>query len=112
MGYCLTLGTADAWAGFSFVAAVQLSEIERAALAFAALNSLEPEHAEIAAASAIGEADMPLPAFLGGMADARQWAELASRSERKAYALAAFEAMTPQDRAAFARHINSQETAA
>jgi hypothetical protein len=37
---------------------------------------------------------------------------MASRSERKAYALASFEAMTAKDRAAFTRHITGGRAAA
>ncbi|MGC9370310.1 MAG: hypothetical protein ACP5DX_12285 [Paracoccaceae bacterium] len=112
LGYCLTLGTADAWSGFTFVAAARLSEAKRAALAFASLNSLEPEHAEMTAAASIGLAGAPLPSFLGGMEDARLWASHASRSELKAYALAAYEAMSAADQAAFFRHISEVEVAA
>lgn len=112
LGYCLTLGTADAWSGFSFVAAVRLSETERAALAFSALNSLELDHAEMTAAASIGTAGAPLPPFLGGMDEARFWASYASRSELKAYALASFEAMSAKDQAAFFRHISEMEVAA
>ena len=112
LGYCLTLGTADAWSGFSDVAAVRLSAAERAALAFSTLNSLEPIHAESAAAASIGLAGAPLPPLLGGMDEARSWASYASRSELKAYALASFEAMSATDQAAFFKHINQREVAA
>lgn len=47
----------------------------------------------------------PLPAFGGIMAEARDWVAWASRAERKAYALASFEAMDAQDQAAFLRHV-------
>jgi hypothetical protein len=103
LGYSLTLGTADAWAAFM---------AERGALAFCALNSLDPDDAELTAAAAIGEAGAPLPTFLGGMEEARFWASCASRSERKAYALACFEAMSATDQAAFHRHISEMEVAA
>jgi hypothetical protein len=112
LGYSLTLGTADAWAAFIFVASARLSMAERGALAFCALNSLDPDDAELTAAAAIGEAGAPLPTFLGGMEEARFWASCASRSERKAYALACFEAMSATDQAAFHRHISEMEVAA
>lgn len=112
LGHCLTLGNADAWSDFSFVAAVRLSETERAGLACSALNSLGADHAEMAAAASIGSAGAPLPPFLGGMGDARFWASYASRSELKAYALAAFEAMSAGDQAGFLDHINKTEAAA
>lgn len=112
LGYCLTLGTADAWSGFSFVAAARLSVSERAALAFSALNSLDLEHAEMTAAASIAAAGAPLAPALGGMDDARLWASYASRSELKAYALASFEAMSAKDQAAFFRHVSEMEVAA
>ncbi len=43
------------------------------------------------------------------MRAARSWAEAASVDELKAYALAAFEAMTPQDQAKFWFHISEVE---
>ncbi len=112
LGYCLTLGSPSAWEGFALVAAAQLSELEREALAYWALIALPPERAEATAAAACEAAGEPRPAFLGGMSDARAWADWASPSERKAYALAAFEAMSPQDQAAFYRHISVFEVAA
>ncbi|MBI6630714.1 hypothetical protein [Pontibaca salina] len=112
LGFCLTLGTEDAWYEFSALAAVRLTELERAALAFAALYSLEYEHAEMTAAAVIGSAGDPPPSFLGGMVDARLWAEWANRSELKAYALAAYEAMSTQDQARFYQHISEVEIAA
>ncbi|SEL66549.1 hypothetical protein SAMN05444413_1139 [Roseivivax marinus] len=96
----------------SFVAAVRLTETERAALAFSALNSLKPDDAELTAAVSIGSAGPPLPSFLGGMEEARLWASYASRCELKAYALASFEAMSAENQAAFFRHISEMETAA
>ena len=101
LGYCLTLETPDAWKGFSFVASLRLTPNERAALAFAALNSLEPDEAEMTAAAVVGSAGAPLPPFLGGMDEARLWASYATLSELKAYTLAAFEAMQAKDQAAF-----------
>jgi hypothetical protein len=112
LGYCLTLGTADAWSSFATIAAMRLSPFERGAIAAAALKSMPIDLAEMAAAAVIGAAGNPLPAFLGGMDDARFWASMASRSERKAYALASFEAMTAKDRAAFTRHITGGRAAA
>lgn len=109
IGFCLTLGTYDAWSSFARVASARLDATERGALAFAALNSLELEHAELTAATVLGRAGNPLPAFLGGMDEARHWASYASRSELRAIALAAYEAMSAKDQAAFFRHIGEVE---
>lgn len=111
LGYTLTLGTPEAWAGFRYVAGVRLSEGERAMMAYFALTALRPENADLTACTAIGSAGDPLPAFLGGMEDARHWAKWANASELKAYALACFEAMSAKDQAAFFRHISTMEVA-
>ena len=112
LGFCLTLDTTDAWFAFSAIAEARMTLKERAGLAFASLKSLDPEIREQTAAAALGAAGSPLPAFLGGMEDARFWASLASQTELKAYALASFEAMSPKDQAAFFRHIGTIEVAA
>lgn len=112
LGYCLTLGEAKAWDGFSVVAYARLSPEERAALSCASLRSLPEDQALEAVAVIFGAAGAPLPPFLGGMDDARFWASLASVKELKAYALAAFEALPPKERAAFFRFINEIEVPA
>ena len=112
LGYCLTLGTADAWSDFAQVAAIRLTEIERASLTFALLRSLSPASAELTAGAALGAAGAPLPPFLGGMDEARAWASGASRAELKTHTLAGFEEMTPADQAAFFQHISEPEVAA
>jgi hypothetical protein len=45
LGYSLTLGDAAAWHGFTIVLLARLTEPERAALAFATLNSLNHNNA-------------------------------------------------------------------
>ena len=42
---------------------------------------------------------------------ARRWAEIASRAERKAYALACYEALAPADQAAFLGYIGGRAAA-
>lgn len=111
LGYALTLGNFDGWADFRAVAVVRLSASERAAQAYALLTSLEPDQAETVAAVALRAADAPLPAFLGGMEDARLWASCASGSELKAYLLACFEALASADQAAFLRHVGARAAA-
>ena len=111
LGYCLTDGSADAWSSFSYVAAVRLSVMERVALAFSALNSLDLDIAELTAAASIGSAGAPLPPFLGGIEEARSWASIANRSELKTHALAAYEAMNARDQIAFFQHLSEMEIA-
>ncbi|WP_155773883.1 hypothetical protein [Rhodovulum sp. MB263] len=108
----LTLEDFDAWAAASAVWAARLTARERASLAYAALRSLEPEQAEMTAATVLRAAGAPMPPFLRGMEEARFWASLANRAELKAFALASFEAMAPRDQTAFLRHISEIEVAA
>jgi len=71
-----------------------------------------PEYAELTAATVMGAAGSPLPAFVGGMWEARHWASYAIRSELKTHALAAFKAMNAKNQAAFLKHISNTEVAA
>ncbi|MEO1107227.1 MAG: hypothetical protein AAFX90_04820 [Pseudomonadota bacterium] len=111
LGYCLTTGGFNSWSGFVIIAKARLTVMERAALAWAALRSLDTaDQAEIIADGVIGRADAPMP-FLNTLEDARWWASLASLSEQKAYALAAYEALPPHEQMAFRKHISEVEVA-
>ncbi|MBT9385636.1 hypothetical protein KM176_17325 [Pseudooceanicola sp. CBS1P-1] len=114
LGYALTLGSPDAWQGVITVWAARLDFTELAGVAFAALRALPSDTREAAARAALfdhEEAGMPLSPLGAIMGDARWWASIAARPELKAYALAAFEAMSPQDRAAFLSHIQGRVAA-
>lgn len=77
-----------------------MSVEERTALAWAPLKSLDtPEQVELVTTAVLSHAGFPLPAFLTPMSSARFWASVASRTEHKAYALAAYGAMSAKDRA-------------
>lgn len=82
----------------------------RAAVAWAALKELDPEDAAKVAAVFL-PAGAPLPTLINMMEDARWWAGLASRAERKAYCLAAFESMPEADQAAFLQHVQKARAA-
>lgn len=51
--FALTMGTSDAWHAASFVFAARLTEAERAALAYAALHSLDNDTAYMTASAAL-----------------------------------------------------------
>ena len=51
--YALTLGTADAWHGAAFVFTARLTDQERAALAYAALRSLNHDIAYMTASAVL-----------------------------------------------------------
>lgn len=112
----LTLGEdgAHAWARTHFVLRARLTRFERAALTLAAMRSLDGEDRREVFSLARGDelsAGAPLPPFLNVMDDARFWASLASTRELKAYALAAFEALRPADRARFLAHVTGRASA-
>lgn len=112
MGYALTVGP-ESWASVPAVAKARMTIEERTAWAWAALRSLDtPAQAEQVAEAVLRFADYPLPTFLSPMEDARSWASFASLKERKAYALAAYEALPLRDQMAFRNHISEVEIAA
>jgi hypothetical protein len=112
LGYALTAGSDHGWDAFSLVAAVRLKFSERASLAFATLTSLDAETACDVVNAALIYAGYPLPTFLNPVSEARQWASLATRPERKAYALAAYEALSIEDQIAFCQRISDVKMAA
>jgi len=108
LGYALILGDAFGWKAVTAVWAARLTAKERASLAFSALASLDYDDAVLTARMCLGDASGPLPAFIGGMEEARFWAENATPIECKAYALAAYEALTKSQKSAFRLHIASK----
>ncbi|WP_414898813.1 hypothetical protein [Rhodovulum sp. YEN HP10] len=107
----LTLEDFDAWAAASAVWAARLTGRERAALAWAALRSLDEDQAEDVAETVIGGAGAPLPPFLSVMDDAAFWAAMASGRELEAYCLASFMAMPRHRQAAFLAHVQGRQAA-
>jgi len=53
LGFALTLGTESAWHSLTIILMARLTEAERAALAFATLNSLSENHAYMTASAAL-----------------------------------------------------------
>lgn len=78
-----------------------------------AVADLPPEGRMIALERAfeVMRAGEPIPALINIMAEARDWAAWASRSELKAYALASFERLTLADRTAFLSHVSGRAAA-
>ncbi|MGR3545825.1 MAG: hypothetical protein ACU0DX_01740 [Roseovarius sp.] len=106
---CLAISGGDAWSEFTQEVQALLLDFERYALAEAALRALPINDALAVSLEVIGAAGRPMPACLGGMSTARNWAQAATRAELKAYALASFEAMPPGDQAAFLNHVQAHE---
>jgi len=101
----LTRKSYEGWADASTIWGTRLEVAERAALAWAALRSLEPDDAELVAVEVLDGAGYPLPPSMTPMEDARWWTAMASRRELKAFAICAFEALCPSDQAAFLAHV-------
>lgn len=112
LGYSLALGDADGWSDFATLAMARLTVQERASLAWSALRTLDAEQAELVAETALSFAGYPLPSFLSPKDDAQSWASLATLTERKAYALAAYEALPAREQMAFRKQISEMQVAA
>lgn len=105
LGYALVLGTYGGWEGASAVWQARLTEAERAALAWAALRSLDRDNAMLVAETVLGGAGAPDAPLFSEMDQAAFWADMASENELKAYALACFNRMSPGDQCAFLEHV-------
>ncbi|WP_397544218.1 hypothetical protein [Roseovarius salis] len=111
LGYALILDDFDSWEAASAIWQARLTDTERAALAWAALRSLDEDHAREVAYTVIQGAGAPLPPFISPMDEAAYWADIASPAELDAYALACVQAMAPGRRAAFLEYMQGREAA-
>lgn len=101
LGFAFALGNFEGWAGAALVLRAHLAATERAALAWAALRSLEDEDAKAVARHYFAGAGMPPPTLFDANDEAELWAAAATPRELPAYAAAAFRAMRRTDRRAF-----------
>jgi len=83
----------------------RLPAAHRATLAALSLASLDEADAALVADATFRAAGMPLGALVVPLAAARHWAGNASRTELKAVLTACYDALHPDDRAAFLRHV-------
>lgn len=89
------------WIDNTLNRAIATSQFSRALVQFDPddrLEVLEDAHEFFAAG-------FPIPLLGSMMEQAQFWADRASRSERKAYLLACFNTISPEDQAAFLRHV-------
>jgi hypothetical protein len=112
LGYALWLGGVNEWLGFSVVLRAQLSEPQRAALAYAALRSL-PHHQALAVAEAVlpKGSSAPIAPLFNHMDEAAFWADMAAPEELDAYALASFNRMAPARQSAFLGFVQGRQVA-
>jgi len=83
----------------------RLPAAQRATLAAVALGALDASDAALVADATFRAAGMPLGDVVMPLAAARHWAGNATLSELKAVVTASYEALSPDDRAAFLRHV-------
>lgn len=111
LGYALTSHDYETWEAASAVWQARLSPEERAALAWAALRSLDRDHALDVIETVLGGAGAPLPPLFNTIDAAAWWADIASPEELEAYCLATFRAMPRGRRAAFLDHVQRRKAA-
>ncbi len=112
VGYALLLDTFEDWDGLSLILRARLSDRQRAALAFMALNSLDQDDATLTAETALsGGAGQPMAPLFNYMDQAVFWADMAEADELDAYCLASFNRMAPQRQAAFLGFIQGRAAA-
>jgi hypothetical protein len=105
LGYALTLHDYETWEAASAVWQARLSPEECAAIAWAALRSLDRDHALAVIEAVLDGAGAPLPPFINPMDEAMFWADIASPEELRAYTLATFNRLPPEAQADFLAHV-------
>jgi hypothetical protein len=107
LGDTLTLGAPEDWEGFAIVARRWLTQEERQALAWAALEAegkIEPVFPSIGSSTPRLSRGDPIE-------EAADWCNLATAEEIKAYAFACFLSMPPEDKAKFLRFAQRRTSA-
>lgn len=112
VGYAAWLDTPDAWLSLPVVLAARLEPQQRAALAYAALRSLDPEHAATVCDAVLPDgAGQPIAPLFNHMDEAAFWADMAAPEELEAYCLASFKAMPRPRQAAFLDFVLGRQVA-
>lgn len=113
LGYALWLDGANEWLGVSVVLRAQLSERHRAALAYAALKSLDPEQAAMVADAVLheGTGQPTIAPLFNHMDEAAFWANRAEPDALEAYCLASFTAMPAPRKSAFLEFVQGRQVA-
>lgn len=93
--------TSAAWSAAVPVLLDSLDCERRMALAIAAMAACDPDDLDEIVTAISSGAGSPVPPFEAVMSEAMFWADLASRDELKAYAVATFLRMQPRDQSAF-----------
>ena len=114
IGYALTLGNVDAWAGASQVLRKRLTANERAAMAWAILGSLNKEQVLLVIESfnCFKESNFPNVCLHDPVAEAKFWVADASPEEINTYAMACFNKMSPETKQQFIAYLQEKNGAA
>jgi len=105
LGYALTMHDYETWEAASAVWQARLTPEECAALAWAALRSLDRDHALDVTEAVLDGAGAPLPPFINPMGEATFWAAIASPEALRAYTLATFNRLPPEAQADFLAYV-------
>ena len=113
IGLALIANDSHAWLQVKLLLRVHLSAHERAALAFAAMSSLDKDQRAAVARSTIPNSQIgaPLPTLDDLQVDAGWWAGNATNDELQVYLMACFNALDDQKQRAFKQHIQTREAA-
>ena len=112
VGYSLLLGDTEAWHRLTVVLSARLTPEQRAAIAWAALRSLTPGQVAAVAETVLPQrAGQPIALLFNYMDEAAFWADMASEGELKAYALASFTRLSPDNQAAFLDYVQERAAA-
>ena len=113
IGLALIANDSHAWLQVKLLLRVHLSAQERAALAFAAMSSLDKDQRAAVARSTIPNSQIgaPLPTLDDLQVDAGWWAANATNDELQVYLMACFNALDDQKQRAFKQHIQTREAA-
>ena len=107
--YALTVGDADSFAALSDVIAMRLHREECVGVAWAANKALEADDADrLFDCAGAGMPGLPMD---DKIEEAAFWADMAEPAELRAYCLASFKRMLPQDQADFLTHILERRAA-
>lgn len=113
IGFALVLGEAKAWLDLNLLFRARLTAQERAALAFAAMTSLDTDQRVMIAQSTIKDKSIgaPLPTFFELHEEAKWWADCATAQEREVYLMACWNALGDSRQQAFAHYISKRNAA-
>jgi hypothetical protein len=113
IGCALVLGERQSWLNLTLLLRASLTASERAALAFAAMTSLDTNQRVMVAESTIKDRSIgaPLPTFLEVHEDAKWWASCATEQEREVYLLACWNSLSNSRQQSFKHYINKRNAA-